>query len=45
MNSFFQDLYFTKHALNTITGIKFDVESIKKDKYEKDMHELIKYVF
>lgn len=42
MNSFFQDAYFTKHALNTKTGIKFDVNKVRKDVYDEDMHKMIK---
>ena len=42
MNTYFQDIYFTKKALNRQTGIKFDVDKIIKDGYEKHVHQLIK---
>ncbi|XP_065655773.1 protein O-linked-mannose beta-1,2-N-acetylglucosaminyltransferase 1 isoform X1 [Hydra vulgaris] len=42
MNSYFQELYFSKHALNTQTGISFDVDKLRKDNYEEEMHKLIK---
>lgn len=42
MNAFFQDLYFTKHALNTQTGVKFDTSKVTKDGYEVEVHKLLK---
>ena len=35
MNSMFQDMYFTKHALNTRTGNTFNVSSVYKEAYEQ----------
>ena len=42
MNPAFQESYFTKHALNTQTGIKFEVEKINKDGYEVEVNRIIK---
>ena len=42
MNSFFQDLYFTKKALNTKTGISFNTNIMGKEAYDKEIHRLIK---
>lgn len=42
MNSYFQDLYFTKHALNTRTDVKFDLSKINKEAYEGFVHNMIK---
>lgn len=42
MNSYFQDLYFQKRPLNTAPHVRLkDVEKMKKDGYEKEMHKLI----
>ena len=41
MNTYFQDAYFSKHTLNTATNIKFDVEKVRKDNYEKEVHQII----
>lgn len=41
MNAFFQDAYFSKHALNTRTGLKFDTSLVKKDNYELHVEKLI----
>ena len=42
MNEFFHNTYFKQHALNNATGVKFDVVKIKKDNYEKYMHETVR---
>eukprot|EP00112_Aurelia_sp_Birch-Aquarium-sp1_P004363 Seg1493.5 transcript_id=Seg1493.5/GoldUCD/mRNA.D3Y31 product="Protein O-linked-mannose beta-1 2-N-acetylglucosaminyltransferase 1" protein_id=Seg1493.5/GoldUCD/D3Y31 len=42
MNTAFQDIYFSKHALNRVTGVDFDISKMKKDDYEKEMHWIIK---
>ena len=42
MNPFFQEFYFSKHALNKETGIKFNTTKVYKDNYEKEMHNLVK---
>ena len=44
MNPYFQDIYFSKHALNRVTGVKFDISKVQKDNYEKEVHNMIKYV-
>ena len=41
VNPFFQQSYFVSHALNNVTGVKFDTSKITKDGYEKLMHDLI----
>ncbi|CAH1773117.1 unnamed protein product [Owenia fusiformis] len=36
MNSYFQDLYFKKHSINTLPHVRLkNVESLKKDNYEE----------
>lgn len=41
MNEYIHQLLFKTHALNKETGLKFDVEKVKKDNYEKELHRLI----
>ena len=41
MNPYFQDVYFTKKALNTRTGLTFDTSIISSEGYEKHIHQLI----
>lgn len=42
MHAYFQELYFKKHALNTETNVKLDVELVKKDNYEREIERLLK---
>ncbi|XP_013781473.2 protein O-linked-mannose beta-1,2-N-acetylglucosaminyltransferase 1-like [Limulus polyphemus] len=43
MNSYFQDVYFKKHAFNTQPSIKMnDINSVKKDNYEAQIEELLR---
>ncbi|GFR06941.1 protein O-linked-mannose beta-1,2-N-acetylglucosaminyltransferase 1 [Trichonephila clavata] len=43
MNSFFQDIYFKKHAFNTQPHVELkDLDSIKKDNYEEVIHDLLR---
>ncbi|XP_054162791.1 protein O-linked-mannose beta-1,2-N-acetylglucosaminyltransferase 1-like isoform X2 [Oppia nitens] len=43
MNSYFQDIYFKKHAFNTMPDIKLkDIDSVKKDNYERLIHNLLR---
>nr|XP_006825422.1 PREDICTED: protein O-linked-mannose beta-1,2-N-acetylglucosaminyltransferase 1-like [Saccoglossus kowalevskii] len=42
MNSYFQDLYFKKHPLNTVPHVKLkNLKALKKDAYETEMNALI----
>ncbi|XP_033095653.1 protein O-linked-mannose beta-1,2-N-acetylglucosaminyltransferase 1-like isoform X1 [Anneissia japonica] len=42
MNSYFQDLYFKKHPINTVPHVKLkDVDLLKKDEYENEVNKLI----
>ncbi|XP_028393011.1 protein O-linked-mannose beta-1,2-N-acetylglucosaminyltransferase 1-like [Dendronephthya gigantea] len=41
MNAFFQESYFKKHTLNTEANVKFNVEQMKKDNYEKEIERLM----
>lgn len=43
MNSYFQDVYFKKHAFNTHPWAEIkDIESVKKDNYEELIHDLLR---
>ncbi|KAG8186088.1 hypothetical protein JTE90_003171 [Oedothorax gibbosus] len=43
MNSYFQDVYFKKHALNANpNAVVKDLDSVKKDNYEEVIHDLLK---
>ncbi|KAI2809946.1 Protein O-linked-mannose beta-1,2-N-acetylglucosaminyltransferase 1 [Blomia tropicalis] len=43
MNSYFQDVYFKKHAFNTIPEVQLDnIESLKKNNYEIQMERLLR---
>ena len=42
MNRITQNVYFETRALNSATGIKFDVEKVKKENYEKEIHKIIR---
>ena len=42
MNVFFQDAYFSKHALNRATDVKFNVTKMSKDNYEIEVHSVLK---
>ncbi|XP_075676818.1 protein O-linked-mannose beta-1,2-N-acetylglucosaminyltransferase 1-like isoform X2 [Dermatophagoides pteronyssinus] len=43
MNSYFQDVYFKKHAFNTLPYVRMrDLNSLKKDNYERMIEKLIK---
>ena len=42
MNIAFQVSYFDSHAFNTKTNVKFDVELMYKDNYEKEIHRLLR---
>lgn len=44
MHPYFQEMYFKKHALNTESNVKFDVEKMKKDNYEIEIERLIRWV-
>ena len=37
-------MYFKKHALNTELNVRFDVEKVKKDNYEKEIERLLRYL-
>ena len=42
MHPYFQELYFKKHALNTETNVRFDVEKVRKENYEKEIERLLR---
>ncbi|XP_022239615.1 protein O-linked-mannose beta-1,2-N-acetylglucosaminyltransferase 1-like isoform X2 [Limulus polyphemus] len=43
MNSYFQDVYFKKHAFNTLPNIQIkDIDSLRKDNYEILLEELLR---
>ena len=42
MHPYFQEMYFKKHALNTETNVRFDVEKVKKENYEKEIERLLR---
>ncbi|XP_064477377.1 protein O-linked-mannose beta-1,2-N-acetylglucosaminyltransferase 1-like isoform X1 [Ornithodoros turicata] len=43
MNSYFQDVYFKKHAFNTLPHVEIKgIDSVKKDKYEEVIHNLLR---
>ncbi|XP_076347188.1 protein O-linked-mannose beta-1,2-N-acetylglucosaminyltransferase 1-like [Tachypleus tridentatus] len=43
MNSYFQDVYFKKHAFNTQPNVKInDIVSVKKDIYEAQLQDLLR---
>ena len=44
MHPYFQEMYFKKHALNTEQNVKFDVEVMRKDNYEKEIERLLRLV-
>ena len=44
MHPYFQEMYFKKHALNTEPNVKFDVEKMRKDNYEKEVERLLRLV-
>ena len=44
MHPYFQEMYFKKHALNTESNVKFDVEKMKEDNYEIEIERLIRWV-
>ena len=45
VNNVYQQLYFSTRVLNNVTGVKFDVEKMKKDNYEKELERIIRLVF
>ena len=42
IGSMMQKVYFDTRALNTVMGVKFDVNKMYKDNYEKEMLRLIR---
>lgn len=42
MHPYFQEMYFKKHALNTEQHVRFDVEKMRKDNYEKEIERLLR---
>ena len=42
INPYFQSHYFSKHALNTQTNVKLDVNVMYKDNYEKEIERLLR---
>ncbi|XP_054161099.1 protein O-linked-mannose beta-1,2-N-acetylglucosaminyltransferase 1-like [Oppia nitens] len=43
MNSYFQDVYFKKHAFNTMSDVVLkDVDRLKKDNYEQMIYDMIR---
>ena len=42
IGSFMQEIYFDTHALNTVKDVKFDIDLMYKDNYEKEMLRLIR---
>ena len=42
MHPYFQEMYFKKHALNTEMNVRFDVEKLRKDNYEKEVERLLR---
>ena len=44
MHPYFQEMYFKKHALNTELNVRFDVEKVKKENYEKEIERLLRYL-
>ena len=43
MNVYFQEAYFKKHTLNTEPNVKFDVQQLKQDNYEKEIERLMRW--
>lgn len=41
MHPYFQELYFKKHALNTATNVKLNVQVMKKQNYENEIERLL----
>ena len=42
MNPFFQNSYFSRHAINTQPDVKLDVGVMYKDNYEKEIDRLLR---
>jgi len=43
MNSYFQDVYFKKHAFNTDNDVELkDIDSLKRPAYEEQVHSMIR---
>lgn len=43
MNSYFQDVYFKKHAFNTQPAVQLkEIDSVKKENYEQVIHDLLR---
>ena len=42
VNDWFQTLYFSTRVLNNVTGVKFDIEKVRKDNYEKELDKIIR---
>ncbi|KAH7970480.1 hypothetical protein HPB49_007762 [Dermacentor silvarum] len=42
-NSYFQDVYFKKHAFNTQPAVQLkEIDSVKKENYEQVIHDLLR---
>ena len=44
VNEYFFEVHFASRRLNTPMDVKFDIEKMQKDNYEKEMHKLVRYV-
>ena len=42
VDPYFQDLYFFNRTLNTHPGIRFDVDKVTKENYEKEIKKLLR---
>ena len=44
INPYFQVVHFSNRLLNTVPNVKFNVEQMKKDNYEKEVERLLRLV-
>ena len=42
VDHWFQKTYFSTRALNNVTGVKFDIEKVRKDNYEEEIDKIIR---
>ena len=42
VDDWFQKTYFSTRALNSVTGVKFDIEKVRKDNYEEEIDKIIR---
>ena len=39
---YFQDLYFLKHAINTKRNVRFDIDVVREENYEKEIENYLR---